>query len=135
MAASCTPKHLTNKQDRQRWQLLYQSLRRAKRRQDPHEVDVDVEYLMALGDQQHWKCALTGQELEFTSGGEIWGGRLCNPRVCTIDRIDNTKGYIDGNVQLLMWSVNHAKGVLTNKEFVSVCEAVAASPIISRSSP
>lgn len=34
----------------------------------------------------------------------------------SIDRIDNTKGYIPGNVEIISWKANNAKSNLTIKE-------------------
>ena len=46
-----------------------------------------------IGQKQNWKCAITGDELEFVRGGGKWQNKWCNPQSCTIDRIDPTKGY------------------------------------------
>jgi hypothetical protein len=79
----------------------------------------------SVGQLQNWKCALTGWDLEFVRGGTYWGGKWCNPMSCTIDRIDNKKGYVIGNVQLVTWFANKTKGHLNDQDFVEMCKSVA----------
>ena len=68
------------------------------------DFDIDVDYLMSLLKKQQGKCALTGWDLEFTRGGDYGYGT--NPMGCTIDRINNHRGYVRGNVQLTCWLPN-----------------------------
>jgi hypothetical protein len=51
-------------------------------------------------------CALTGLELSFNKH-DVYRN---NPRCASLDRIDNTKGYTDDNVQVICWQANLAKG-------------------------
>ena len=55
-------------------------------------------------------CAFTGVVLVDTYVGEI------PPNLRTIDRLDNDKGYVRGNVVVCSHSINQAKGSLTLKE-------------------
>jgi hypothetical protein len=41
------------------------------------------------------------------------------------DRIDSTKGYVKGNIQLVLASVNTFKMDMTQSEFVDLCKAIA----------
>jgi len=108
-----------------KYDFLYENLRRAANRSNPQEIAVSVSDLLAIGHTQNWKCALTGWDLEFERGGTYWGGKWCNPMSCTIDRIDNSKGYVPGNVQLVTWYVNKTKGHLDNGEFINMCKDIA----------
>ena len=109
-----------------RLKFLRQNLERAARRVSKGQViDVPLDYLYKIGEKQDWHCALTGKPLEFERGGTYWGGKWCNPMSCTIDRIDSTKGYIKGNIQLVTWKVNCIKQHFDNADFVNLCKQVA----------
>ena len=104
--------------------FLNQNLNRARGRENAHKITVTLDELEQIGYSQNWKCALTGKDLEFIRGGTNWGGKWCNPNSCTIDRIDNNKGYTRDNVQLVTWYVNKVKGHLDNDEFIKLCRTV-----------
>lgn len=61
-----------------------------------------------LWEQQNGRCALTGQAFERRSDED---GGVQDDRM-SLDRIDNTKGYSDGNVQLVTQFANRARGTL-----------------------
>jgi hypothetical protein len=100
-------------------------VRAANRDEHSKEVKVKLDYLYELGESQNWRCAATGIPLEFVRGGTYWGGKWCNPKSCTIDRIDNDKGYIPGNVRLVTWEANCMRGNIEWDYFVSLCKQVA----------
>lgn len=87
------------------------------------DFTIDIEYIMDLLVYQHGKCALTGWDLEFTRGGSYGYGT--NPMGCTMDRKNNSEGYIKGNVQLVCWKANKIKGELDDKEFKEFCKLVS----------
>ena len=111
---------------KQRLQFLRQNLVRASNRGSATKViQVDADYCFSIGEQQGWRCALTGNDLEFKRGGTNWGGKWCNPKSCTIDRIDSNLGYIEGNIQLVTWEVNCIKQHFDNGDFIELCKKVA----------
>jgi hypothetical protein len=99
--------------------------RAANRGKDSQTIDVNLDYVYRVGSNQDFFCALTGDELEFTRGGQIWLGKWCNPNSCTIDRINSSKGYVEGNIQLITWKANCLKQHLDNEEFIEFCKDVA----------
>jgi hypothetical protein len=106
--------------------FLRQNLARAANRgADSKEVKVKLDYVYEIGEKQGWKCAASGVDLEFTRGGSNWGGKWCNPKSCTIDRIDNQKGYIPGNIQLITWESNCLRGNIDWDDFVNLCKQIA----------
>jgi hypothetical protein len=70
------------------------------------DFNIDLKYVMGLLKKQKGKCALTGWQLEFVRSGSKFDK---NPLVCTMDRINNTKGYVRGNIQLTCWLPNRIK--------------------------
>ena len=106
--------------------FLRQNLSRAANRGDKSQhIDITLDYLFEIGEQQRWRCALSDQNLEFVRGGQIWRNYWCNPKICTIDRIDSSEGYVVDNIQLLSWDINYIKQNLPNSEFVELCKKVA----------
>lgn len=76
-----------------------------------------VEYLKELFQQQQGICLISKQLmlLEISSDRIGKNKRLSNK--CSPDRIDSSKGYVKGNIQLVTWWVNHWKSDLTLNEF------------------
>jgi hypothetical protein len=106
--------------------FLRANLQRAANRLDNAQlIDVSLDYVYSVGSSQDFFCALTGRELEFTRGGQYWLGKWCNPNSCTIDRIDSSKGYVEGNIQLITWQANCLKQNMDNDEFIEFCKDVA----------
>jgi len=48
-----------------------------------------------------------------------------NANTASLDRIDSSKGYIEGNVQWVHKMVNMSKQQYTQEEFINMCIAVA----------
>lgn len=84
--------------------------------------DLSLVDVMLKLEFQNYKCALTGWDLEFTRGGDYDGK---NPRGCTIDRIDNSRGYHFSNIQLVCCMPNLVRNKLSISEFKNLCSAVA----------
>lgn len=89
----------------------------AKRKQDLG-FDIDIGYLMAVFQQQSGRCALSGVEMTYAAGA----GRVSTN--ISIDRIDSSKGYLRGNVQLVCDIVNRMKSDMSETELVSWCRKI-----------
>lgn len=79
-------------------------------------VEIDMEYAWDLLLKQDRKCALTGLELTF--------GRPVSAGTASLDRIDNTKGYIPGNVQWVHKVINMMKRTYDQDYFIEMCALV-----------
>ncbi len=81
-----------------------------------------------LTPQQAWKqfsiqekkCALTGWTLILPVGVTS----LDRNRTASLDRIDSSQGYVEGNVQWLHKDINIAKLDLPQEEFINLCKLV-----------
>lgn len=82
------------------------------------EVELEVSDLVRLWFLQGGRCALTGWEMTRSLGK---GSIATN---ASIDRVDSSKGYVRGNVQLVCRATNTAKSNLTTEDFVALCRAV-----------
>jgi hypothetical protein len=82
---------------------------------------ITIEYAWNLFLKQNRKCALSGEPL--TMWGKINGKYTGN---ASLDRIDSSKGYVDGNVQWIDKKLQHVKTKLSDAEFIAICQKVAA---------
>lgn len=92
----------------------------AKDRKIP--FNVSIEYLWNLFLRQGKKCALTGWNIHFPPSYKERKNKTASP-----DRIDNSKGYIEGNIQWVHRDVNYMKLNLDNDYFIKVCKAISAN--------
>jgi hypothetical protein len=83
-------------------------------------LDVSIEEVWDLFLKQDGKCAISGVPLRFERR------YIKNPKrqTASLDRIDNSKGYVFDNVQWVHKVVNWMKRTLTEKELVEWCEAI-----------
>ena len=99
---------------------------RRNRRYKSHKAlpfEITIKYAWDLFLQQNRKCAISGEPL--TMWGKIDGKLSGN---ASLDRIDSDpgKGYIPGNVQWIDKKLQHMKTKLSDAEFISICQKVAA---------
>lgn len=92
-------------------------IRRKKALEKGREFGFDIKYLWSIYIKQDRKCALSGLPLDFDT--ETDNG------IVSIDRINNDKGYIKRNIQLLHKDINYMKWTFTQKYFIELCNLVA----------
>lgn len=92
---------------------------RASRYKIPYAIT--YEYLWNLFNRQDRKCAVTKIKLEISSGR---GLKERSPWSLSIDRIDNSKGYIKGNVQLVVVMYNLCKSSWTHKDVMTFARSI-----------
>ena len=76
------------------------------------EYNISPEYLWQLFQEQNGCCALSGQKLTF------------KPKTASVDRIDSSIGYVEGNIQWVHKRLNIMKASMSNQEFVDICKMV-----------
>lgn len=80
------------------------------------EFKVTIEEIGDLLEAQENKCALSGEEIEFTSYGI---------KTASLDRIDSNKGYTIDNIQWLHKDVNRMKLNLCQERFIELCKKIS----------
>lgn len=95
--------------------------RRAKSK--GQEFNISIEYIWQLFLNQNKKCALSGLDIDFFTGFVNKDKKNTNEKA-SLDRIDSTKGYIEGNVQWVHKDVNRMKMDLGEDYFYKLCQAV-----------
>ena len=75
------------------------------------EFLVSLEYLSNLYESQNHICAITGRHINSIDEASL-------------DRIDSSKGYIEGNVQWTTYQANVSKHTMTMEELYQFCKDV-----------
>jgi len=97
--------------------------KRRSRRYKSHtalDFEITIEYAWNLFLEQDRRCALSGESL--TMWGKINGKY---EGTASLDRIDSSKGYVEGNVQWIDKKLQHMKRNMVDADFIEVCEKVA----------
>ena len=92
---------------------------KGKRKRGEVPLTIDQQYAWDLFLKQERKCALTGVELKFPKNGKDNNG------TASLDRIESSKGYEDGNVQWVHKDVNRMKNIYSQERFIQVCRLVS----------
>jgi len=79
--------------------------------------DITVEDIDALYQEQDGLCAYSGLPISWSVEG--WD------HSASIDRVDNDKGYLVGNIQLVHKKINMMRGSLSDEEFKELCTLIA----------
>lgn len=86
------------------------------------KINITLKYIWDLFVAQGKKCALTGDVLKFVSDYR----KDKRDQTASLDRIDNAKGYVKGNVRWIHKDVNRLRGVLSDDELFELCESIIA---------
>ena len=87
--------------------------------------DLDLEYLKALWEQQKGICPYSGWDLELPDDTRGWLKESKRSRRASLDRIDNSRGYVKGNVRFVSYMANIARGAMEENELIEFCTSVA----------
>ena len=94
---------------------------RASARTRNIEYSVSNEYIWELFIAQNRQCKYTGMPIFFSKNNLE---HRMGFATASLDRIDSSKGYIEGNVQWLHKRINVMKGNMDEAEFLNFCKAV-----------
>ncbi len=100
--------------------------RQCAKKEIPFTITADD--VIALFDEQDGLCALTRRQLS-------WGGEGWERDTLSIDRLDAERGYVPGNLRLVTYQANRARGQHGDDELFAFCEAVLATRAASSETP
>lgn len=103
-----------------RWFILRAEYRD---RNKNYGCDLTIEYLKILWETQGGKCPLSGHELILPKDSDGW--TEYNPYNASLDRINNSVGYIEGNVRFISIMANLARQTFTDEQLINFCKSVA----------
>ncbi len=81
------------------------------------DFTITLEYVADLFRKQEGKCAISGMSIDIK--GTPWKGQTGS-----LDRIDPTRGYVEGNVQWVHKLVNELKWDLQPQEFFTIIKQI-----------
>ncbi|MGH7039895.1 MAG: hypothetical protein ACREE4_13740 [Stellaceae bacterium] len=82
-------------------------------------MEITTDDVVALFEAQSGRCVLTGRTL-------LWGTKGVQRDTLSIDRIDQSRGYVLGNVRLVTYQANFARNRFSDEELFEFCKAVLA---------
>lgn len=82
------------------------------------EFNITLEDMWSLFLEQKGQCAITGFPIKLSRNTKR------EKPTASLDRIDPSKGYINGNCQWVHKTVNLCKHTLTNEEFINLCKMI-----------
>ena len=82
------------------------------------DFNITLDYIKELWNKQNGICALSGIPMTYL----LKEGRI--PTNISIDKIDRTKGYTIGNIQLVCMACNQIKSDLTEEEMYNFCKKI-----------
>lgn len=85
-----------------------------------------VEYLQTIWTTQGGKCPLTGWPLTLPHSTMGWRDETNRHKRASLDRIDSSRGYVQGNVRFIAVIADYAKQAYSDQELVEFCRAVAS---------
>lgn len=87
------------------------------------DFSITKEYIWNLFLSQSKRCALTGEELRLMKG---YRRKQRLVQTASLDRIDSSKGYVEGNVQWIHKTLQFMKSDLLDREFIDMCRKVVS---------
>lgn len=102
---------------------IKEGIRFAKRRSKKKKLKFNLtkEFIHELYHKQKGLCVISNIKMEYKSGHDQY---FRNPYKLSIDRIDSTQGYIEGNIQLVCAKVNNMKNEMDQDEFLKLCKII-----------
>lgn len=94
---------------------------RASSHKNGLSIDIDIEYVRKLWDDAGGRCAISGEpfSLEFSEKFN-----RANPYRPSLDRINPNRGYVKGNVRLVLWALNAGIADFGLEIYMKVAQAV-----------
>ena len=78
--------------------------------------DISKEYAYSILESQKFQCALSGVPIELHSHGK--------ETTASLDRIDSSNGYVNGNIQWVYKPLNIMKNDMSMEEFRGWCQKI-----------
>jgi hypothetical protein len=106
-------------------QLRERQIKKAAKLMPVIKNNLTTKYLKRLWEKQNGLCPLTGWALHMptsTQGKyEVGKERM---KAASLDRINNSKGYVKGNVRYIAMIANFARNKFSDVDLINFCKAV-----------
>ena len=88
-----------------------------------HQMSLSAEYLKSLWEKQNGICPYTNLKMVLPKN-TLDNTKIKSLKKASLDRIDSSKGYIEGNVEFICQGINLAKKDYTKEETVSFIKEI-----------
>jgi hypothetical protein len=88
------------------------------------EFLITIDYMQKLLEDQNYKCALTGVDIEMKLENPFNSQKNKKLNTASLDRIDSSKGYIEGNVQWVHKEINRLKSNFSEEDLIYWCKKI-----------
>ncbi len=85
--------------------------------------DIDLQYLKDLWESQSGICPISGIQMELRTHSNC-NKFLADPNTASIDRIDNSIGYVKGNIRFITNMANMARNKFSDEQLIYFCRKV-----------
>lgn len=119
LSCGCIKNSISNKYEEISGGYWYNVKLNAKERNI--EFNITIKYIWDLFLKQDRRCALSGERLIFVGNYR----RNRKLQTASLDRIDSSCGYVEGNVQWVNKNINYMKMDLPEKEFIELCSKIS----------
>lgn len=142
---SCVAKHRNTSMSKTYWEKQYKKHPNFKgyTRQDEYSpfrtfinksrgsikkngCDVDLQYLKKIWDSQKGICPYTGIKMILPKNTLEYNS-IKSLKKASLDRIDSSMGYIEGNLEFVCSGINLAKNNFTKKDMTSFLSEIMSS--------
>jgi len=96
------------------------------------EFSISLEYLWKVYLSQNGKCALSGIDIPLLKNPKTKAQR--ESQLASVDRINSSIGYIEGNVQWVHKDINLMKNKFDQNYFIKMCKKISKNGITSNKS-
>lgn len=100
-------------------QMRLTSLKQRHRLKEYEGTPVSLEYLIGLYEQQRGICAISNLPMHITTDQSDLS--------VSVDRVDITQGYVEGNLRLVCARINLMRSTLDDHDFLWWCRAMVNS--------
>lgn len=84
--------------------------------------NISIEYAYNIFKNQHYKCSLSGMKISLSRNKK----KILS--TASLDRIDSSKGYVEGNIQWVHKDVNKMKNNFNEDYFKFLCKKISEAP-------
>ena len=96
---------------------------RNKERKNQRDFDITVAFVKKLWEEQKGICPFTGWILNLPINCK--GHLEFKMNNASLDRIDNSIGYVEGNVRFVAYIANVARSTFSDVQLIEFCKVVA----------
>lgn len=137
--SSCSTKHRNNIMPKSFWKTVKSNIefkKNAGNRQDDyspfrpylcsgrasnkkHNMNLTPEYLKLIWEKQNGTCPYTGIKMILPKNTTKIGRNKKCLKKASLDRIDSSKGYVEGNVEFVCMAINNAKNNFSKEDMTA----------------